>query len=53
MKEMSFIPACKDFFGMKHGQSLGDFMKECKELTDADRAEITAGLEANGYKIKQ
>lgn len=52
MKEMSFVPACKDFFGFKHGQSLGEFMTECKALSPEDREEIKAGLEANGYNIK-
>ena len=52
MKEMSLISACIDFFGLKQGQDRMQFMKdEYKKLTDADRVEIAAGLEKNGYKI--
>ena len=50
-KPMSFTAACKDFFGVKPGQTALDFMKEVKALTEADKAEIKAGLEANGYQI--
>ncbi len=40
-KPMSFTAACKDFFGVKPGQTAMDFMKEVKQLTDDDKAEIT------------
>ena len=49
---MAFVAACKDFFGLKPDQNLRGFMDECKELTDKDRADIRAGLESNGYAIK-
>lgn len=51
MKEMKLLSACKDFFGLKEGQTAIDFLKEYKQLTDADKAEISAGLSQNGYKI--
>lgn len=52
MKELSFMQACRDFFGMKSGQTTMQFAAECKELTPDDRKEIAAGLEATGnYKI--
>ena len=50
-KTFSFLAAMKDFFGMQPGQSLKDFGAELKKLTDEDRAEFKAGLEANGYTI--
>lgn len=44
--------AARDFFGPRNGDnSAGAFMIEWRELSDADKAEIKAGLEALGYKI--
>jgi len=52
-KEPMGLPsAMMDFFGRKPDQSLQAFALEVKQLTDADKAEIRAGLEANGYTIK-
>lgn len=51
MKEMKFASACKDFFGLKQGDTLKEFAAELKSLTEKDRAEIKAELEKNGYKI--
>ncbi len=51
MKEMTFVQACKDFFGMQPNQKPIDFMKEVRALNEKDRSEITTGLEQNGYKI--
>ena len=52
IKEIGLLGACIEFFGLKPGQSKMDFMRdEFKNLTDADRTEIAAGLEKNGYKI--
>ena len=50
---MTFMAACKDFFGLREGQTSLEFGKEIKALTPEDRAEIVAGLETNGYKILQ
>jgi uncharacterized protein YcgL (UPF0745 family) len=49
--QMSFMNACRHFFGQKPGQTLQQFGAEIKQLTEADRAEIKAGLEAQGYII--
>lgn len=50
-KKLTFLQAAKDFFGLKEGQTALDFAKETRQLSDADKAEITAGLEQNGYEI--
>jgi hypothetical protein len=51
MKEMSFVTACKDFFGLLKDQTNIQFLQEVKKLSPQDRDEIKAGLEKNGYKI--
>ena len=51
VKQKTFLMACLDFFGCLPNQSKMEFSQELKKLTEADRAEISAGLEANGYKI--
>jgi hypothetical protein len=51
MKKFTFMAACRDFFGLHHGQTAMEFGKELKQLTEADRAEIKAGLQQNGYEI--
>lgn len=50
-KSFTFMSACRDFFGTKEGQTAMEFGKELKELTEADRAEIKAGLQKLGYVI--
>jgi hypothetical protein len=52
-KELSFMAACRDFFGLKEGQTALQFGQEIKQLTADDRKEIAAGLTAMGYKIQQ
>ncbi len=51
IKKLAFMSACKDFFGLKEGQTSMSFAQEVKALTPEDRAEITKGLEQNGYEI--
>ena len=51
LKKMTFMAACRDFFGLKEGQTAMEFGKELKELTEADRAEIKTGLGKLGYEI--
>lgn len=54
MKEMTFMQACKDFFGLKENQRPMEFAQEIKALTEDDRKEIKEGLEKTGaYKIVQ
>lgn len=48
----TFLAACRDYFGMKADQRPVDFLKEIKDLTEADRTEIRKSLEANGYMIQ-
>lgn len=36
----TFAVAMKQFFGLKDGQTTGDFMKELKELDEKDRADF-------------
>ncbi len=50
-KKMTFMSACRDFFGLLPGQTALQFGAEIKALTPEDRAEIQAGLEQLGYKI--
>jgi hypothetical protein len=50
-KSMSFTAALKDYFGYKPGQTLTDFMKECKELTPADREYFKKEFVKVGYEI--
>ena len=52
-KKMTFMAACKDFFGLKEGETSMQFAQEIKALTEQDRAEIRAGLVQNGYEILQ
>lgn len=51
MKKMTFMASCRDFFGLKEGQTAMEFGKELKELTDKDRSEIKEGLQKLGYEI--
>lgn len=53
MKQMGFAAACKDFFGFLPGTGLLQFKQELEALSPEDRAEIQAGLEANGYAFKK
>jgi hypothetical protein len=49
----STVGAAKDFFGPRPGGegNASEFMKEWRELTEADKLEIKVGLEKIGYKI--
>lgn len=51
LKSMGFMAACKQYFGMKAGQTLADFMKEVKQLTDQDRKELKTLFPSVGYSI--
>lgn len=37
MQTMTITTACKNYFGYKPGQTLGEFMAEVKALTPDDR----------------
>jgi len=51
-KELSFIAACKDYFGYKPGQTLGDFMNEIRLLTDEDKAQLRVEFLKVGYTVR-
>lgn len=38
---MKSLAILKTYFGYRSGQSIGDFAKEVKELTPAEKAELT------------
>jgi hypothetical protein len=40
-KKLTLMAACRDFFGLKPGQTAMEFGKEYKLLNDTDRAQIT------------
>ena len=40
------MSACKEFFGLKEGQTALDFAKEVRTLSPADREELKPGLES-------
>jgi hypothetical protein len=40
MKQMTFIGACREFFGTKEGQTLKQFGEEIKSLSEKERAEL-------------
>lgn len=48
---LTFTQACKAYFGLQPAQAMIDFAKEVRELSPADREEITKGLEQAGYYI--
>lgn len=49
--KMTFMGACRDYFGPREGQTNVQFGKEVQQLSQADRAEIQKGLEQQGYEI--
>lgn len=51
MKQMTFISAMKDYFGMKQRQTSMEFMAEIKALTVQDRDWFKANLPSVGYEI--
>lgn len=51
--QVSFVSACRTFFGLKPGQTLTQFSQEIKALSPADRAYFVrefakAGIEITG-----
>lgn len=43
---ISFMGACKSYFGLQEGQSAVNFAKEVRALSDDDRKEIKPQLES-------
>jgi len=44
MEKISFMSACKEFFGVREDQTLPQFGQEVKALTPDDRKEMAPGL---------
>lgn len=40
LKHTSFVGACREFFGIKSGQTLQEFAAELRQLTPEDKAEM-------------
>jgi len=49
LKQVTFIMACRDFFGMKQGQTLQEFATEVKQLTPEDRKDMIEMFKTVGY----
>jgi hypothetical protein len=52
MQKMSFVKACKEFFGFKPEQKLAQFAEELKALTAKDRAELSGMFPSVGIEIE-
>ena len=50
-KQVSFVIACKNFFGQRAGTTLKEFNEELKALSNKDRQELAVMLEAAGIKV--
>lgn len=50
-KAMTLMQACRDYFGLKQGQTSLQFGQEYKQLTTEDRQEMKTILEEQGYII--
>ena len=46
MEKIKFNVACKRFFGLKHGETLQEFLGEVRKLTKEDREEMAPLLTA-------
>jgi hypothetical protein len=53
MEKVSFVVACKKFFGLREGQKLSDFIQELKRLTEQDKADLKAMFPSVGYEISE
>jgi hypothetical protein len=49
MKHVTFIMACREFFGIKTGQTLQDFAAEVRSLTQEDKAYFIELFKTVGY----
>lgn len=51
MENVTFVVACKKFFGFRPGMVLADFAAELKALTPADVADLKAEFPKVGYNV--
>lgn len=42
LKPMTFVAACRNFFGLKQGQTLQEFAAEIRALTPGDKLDLVA-----------
>jgi hypothetical protein len=49
LKHVTFILACREFFGLKPNQSLQEFAQEIRMLTPDDRAQFIEMFKTVGY----
>lgn len=47
----SFAVRCKAFFGLKEGQTLGEFAAEIRSITPKDKEELIAEFERIGLPV--
>ncbi|MGH6672971.1 MAG: hypothetical protein ACRECV_13495 [Xanthobacteraceae bacterium] len=50
-KQMTFVAAMRDYFGLKPGQTPADFLREMKELGEEDKTSFKTELSNVGYEI--
>ena len=51
MRKLSFIAACREYFGIREGQTSIEFLKEVKALDEKDRAYFTELFKTVGIEI--
>lgn len=51
MKQMTFVQAMKDYFGLHPNQTALDFMKEIKALSEPEREWFKTNLPKVGYEL--
>lgn len=49
LKHVTFIMACREFFGLLPGQTLQDFAKEIRALSEAERANFIEMFRSVGF----
>lgn len=49
LKHCTFIMACREFFGLKTGQTLQEFAAEVRALEPKDRADMIEMFRSVGY----
>ena len=50
-KQMSFVEAMRDYFGLQPGQTLTSFFQELKHLSPEEREYFKQGLKQFGYEL--
>ena len=51
LKNCTFIMACREFFGLKSGQTLQDFAKEVRDMPTKDRQDLSRCLKRLGTTL--